>query len=346
MITGDQPLTARTIAAELGVARPDGPVLSGTEVDELTEEELIRRLEDTEVFARVSPEHKLRILNALQARGEVCAMLGDGVNDAAALKSADIGVAMGRRGTDVAKETSDMVLLDDRFSTVGVAIHRGRIIYDNIRKFITYLFSCNLSEIFTMLVGSLMGYPLILLPLQILWMNLITDVFPALALAAEPGEKDVMDRPPADPDEPLIVGRMVKTIGGYGLFLTLATVLAFLYGLQVHGYRAEGSGDIVRYPAVTFSFLTIAFSQLFHVFNCRKQERPVRWGEWLSNRWVIGGVLLSAALMLAAVYVPLLQRVLQTVPPGPIDWLVIIACALLPLLFGQAWRWIQVALRR
>jgi Ca2+-transporting ATPase len=337
MITGDQPLTARTIAAELGVAQPDGPVLSGADLDEMSDEELIESLEDTEVFARVSPEHKLRILNALQARGEVCSMLGDGVNDAAALKSADIGVAMGQRGTDVAKETSDMVLLDDRFSTIGAAIHRGRIIYDNIRKFITYLFSCNLSEIFTMLAGSLMGYPLILLPLQILWMNLITDVFPALALAAEPGEKDVMDRPPADPDEPLIVGHMIRTIGGYGLLLTLAAVGAFRYGL--YAYDQDPS------RAVTFSFLTIAFSQLFHVFNCRKHDRPMSLSDWLSNRWVIGGVVLSAVLMLAAVYVPLLQRILGTFGPAASDWLVILACAIAPLILGQAWRWV-VELRK
>mgnify|MGYP006283027693 CR=1 FL=1 len=335
MITGDQPLTARTIAGELGVASPDGPVLSGAELDDMSDEELVERLEDTEVFARVSPEHKLRILNALQERGEVCAMLGDGVNDAAALKSADIGVAMGQRGTDVAKETSDMVLLDDRFSTVGVAIHRGRIIYDNIRKFITYLFSCNLSEIFTMLAGSLFGYPLVLLPLQILWMNLITDVFPALALAAEPGEKDVMDRPPADPDEPLIVGRMIKAIGGYAIIMTVATMVAFFYGLQAYEYKTEAGS----YPAVTFSFLTIAFSQLFHVFNCRKEGRPMGMKDWLSNSWVIGAVLLSAALMLAAVYVPFLQGILHTMAPTGRDWLVVIGCALAPLVLGQTWRW-------
>ncbi len=341
MITGDQPLTARTIAAELGVAQPDGPVISGVELEEMNDEELRQRLADTEVFARVSPEHKLRILNALQDRGEICAMLGDGVNDAAALKSADIGVAMGQRGTDVARETADMVLLDDRFSTIGEAIHRGRVIYDNIRKFITYLFSCNLSEIFTMLAGSLLGYPLVLLPLQILWMNLITDVFPALALAAEPGEGNVMERSPADPDEPLVTGFMVKFIGGFGMILTLSTMLAFFYGLSAYGYRQVGPGGATSYPAVTFSFLTIAFAQLFHVFNCRKTRTPMHIGDWLSNPWMVGGILLSAVLMVAAVYLPILQRILGTIAPTPGDWLVILACAIIPLIFGQVRRWVH-----
>ena len=337
MITGDQPLTARTIAGELGIAPPDGPVLSGRQLDGLSDPELRERLEDTEVFARVSPEHKLRILKALQQRRQICAMLGDGVNDAAALKSADIGVAMGIRGTDVAKETADMVLLDDQFSTVGVAVHRGRIIYDNIRKFISYLFSCNLSEILSMLAGSLLGYPLVLLPLQILWMNLITDVFPALALAVEPGEKDVMERPPADPDEPLIKQRMVWEIGSYGVLLMLSTVAAFIYGLMTRGYHADGG-----YPAVTMSFLTIAFAQLFHVFNCRKGTRPMRVRDWLSNMWVIGAIALSAALMVATIYVPILARVLETVPPTGRDWLVILGLSALPLALGQVWAWINV----
>ncbi|MFP4028130.1 MAG: cation-translocating P-type ATPase [Candidatus Brocadiia bacterium] len=340
MITGDQPMTARAIAAELGVAPSDGPVLSGREIEALNEEELAEHFEGTEVFARVSPEHKMRILDGLQKRGEICAMLGDGVNDAAALKSADIGVAMGIRGTDVAKETSDMVLLDDQFSTVGEAVHRGRIIYDNIQKFITYLFSCNLGEILTMLGASLIGKPLALLPLQILWMNLITDVFPALALAVEPGEPDVMERPPKDPDQPLLERNMLGSIGGYGILMTLATLLAFFYGFRTYGYDPSQG----HYDAVTLSFLTIAFAQLFHVFNCRKQHEPMRLGDWFSNMWMIGAIILSAGLMLAAVYVPFLKNILKTMSPDLRDWGVIIGCAILPLIIGQTWRWVRLAI--
>jgi Ca2+-transporting ATPase len=335
MITGDQPATARKIAEELELAPPDAPVLGGRELAGLGVDELAGRLEDVEVFARVSPEQKLQILEALQKRGEICAMLGDGVNDAVALKSADIGVAMGIKGTDVAKETSDMLLLNDRFATVGAAVHQGRIIYANIKKFIHYLFSCNLSEILTMLVASLLGYPLPLLPLQILWLNLITDVFPALALALEPGEADIMDRPPRPPDAALLDAPTMKSIGGFGLLITASTVTAFLLGTYL---EEQGSGGA---PPVTMSFLTIAFAQLFHVFNSRKERRPVRRGEWLGNRYVLGAIALTIALQLAAVYVPLLQSVLKTAPPTRLQWFIVAGCSLMPLLVGQGLRWIR-----
>ncbi len=334
MITGDQAATAAEIARQLHVAPEDAPVLTGAELSELSGEELVEKLEHVEVFARVSPEQKVDILNGLQERGEICAMLGDGVNDAVALKGADIGVAMGIKGTDVAKETADMVLLDDRFVTVGSAVHQGRIIYDNIRKFIHYLFSCNLSEIMVMLGASLLGQPLPLLPLQILWLNLITDVFPALALAMEPGEAGVMKRPPRDPEQALLGGRMVKSIGGFGLLITVATIAAFLIGRYLRPYGDAGTPD----PAVTMSFLTIGFAQLFHVFNSRKEHGPIRRGEWLSNPFVLGAIVLTIGLQLAAVYAPGLNVVLKTTPPAPVDWAIIVGCALMPLVVGQLFR--------
>jgi len=334
MITGDQPRTAAAIAAELHIAPAGGPVVAGKELDGLDDDALADRLEDTEVFARVSPEQKVRILEGLQRRGRICAMLGDGVNDAAALKAADIGVAMGIRGTDVAKETADMVLLDDLFSTVAAAVREGRVIYDNIRKCIAYLFSCNLSEILTMLLASLLGHPLPLLPLQILWLNLITDVFPALALAVEPGEEGIMERPPADPRKPLISSGMARSISIDGVIITLSTVAAFIFGTAVAGYTSQGGVN----PAVTMSFLTIAFSQLFHVFNARKATSPLGLSELLTNFYAIGAVLLSAALMMVAVYVPFVAKVLKTARPTPVDWAVILGLSLVPVAVGQVRR--------
>ncbi|MHC4591242.1 MAG: cation-translocating P-type ATPase [Planctomycetota bacterium] len=342
MITGDQPATAATIAAELHIAPADAPVLTGREIVELDAAQLAGQLDDVEVFARVSPEQKVDILQALQDRGEICAMLGDGVNDAIALKRADIGVAMGIKGTEVAKETADMLLLDDQFVTVGAAVHQGRIIYSNIRKFIHYLFSCNLSEICTMLFASMLGEPLPLLPLQILWLNMVTDVFPALALAMEPGEADAMDRPPRSPEASLLDRPTVSSIGAYALLITAATLAAFVFGRFVRGYEAVDGAD----PAITMAFMTIALAQLFHVFNSRKEARPLRGREWLSNPYVVGAVVLTVGLQLAAVYMPGLTRVLKTSAPAPADWLVIGVCSLVPLTAGQLTRWVRAARRK
>jgi Ca2+-transporting ATPase len=337
MITGDQPATAKSIAVDLHIAPEDWPVITGRELAELGEEGLAGKLDHCEVFARVSPEQKVDILEALQNRGEIVAMLGDGVNDAVALKRADIGVAMGIKGTDVAKETSDMLLLDDRFVSIGAAVHQGRIIYANIKKFIHYLFSCNLSEILTMLFASFLGEPLPLLPLQILWLNMITDIFPALALAMEPGEADIMERPPRSPNASLLDRRTVTSIGGYGLLITIATLTAFMIGRVLHGEPGDGEID----PAITMSFMTIALAQLFHVFNSRKEHGPVRGREWFSNRFVLAALVLTIALQLAAVYIPGLQTVLHTRPPAAVDWVVIAGCSLVPLVLGQTLRWVR-----
>jgi len=345
MITGDQPATAARIAASLHIAPEGGPVLTGRDLLELDQAALIERLDDVEVFARVSPEQKVDICTALQARGEIVAMLGDGVNDAVALKGADIGVAMGIKGTDVAKETADMLLLDDRFTTVATAMHQGRVIYSNIQKFIHYLFSCNLAEIGAMLIGSLLaavlgekGLLLPLLPLQILWLNIVTDVFPALSLAMEPPEPDVMDRPPLDPDVGLLSRRTVRSILGFGALMTLATMAAFLIGHYTHYGKTpwiEGTPNI----AITMSFTTLAFAQLFHVFNSRRERRPLGGREWLSNPWIIGAFVLTISLQLAAIYAPGLRDVLKTARLGLAEWKVVMGCALMPLVVGQIARW-------
>ena len=338
MITGDQPATAARIASVLHIAPEDAPTLTGAEVARMSPEELAERLAEVEVFARVNPEQKVDILNGLQERGEICAMLGDGVNDAVALKGADIGVAMGIKGTDVAKETADMVLLDDRFVTVGKAVHQGRIIYSNIKKFVHYLFSCNLSEVGTMLLASLAGHPLPLLPLQILWLNMITDVLPALSLAMEPGEKDIMEKPPRSPDASLLDPKTVKSILGYGFLMTVATLAAFFYGVMTHEPAEAGEPN---FAAITMSFLTIGFAQLFHVFDSRKERKPMRGGEWFTNRYVLGAVVVTVLLQLAAVYAPGLPTILKTQPPTGVDWLVIAGCALMPVTVGQVLRRIR-----
>jgi Ca2+-transporting ATPase len=196
------------------------------------------------------------------------------------------------------------------------------------------MFSCNLSEICTMLVASLLGHPLPLLPLQILWLNIVTDVFPALALAMEPGEGDVMERPPRPPDASLLDGPTVRSIGGYAALITVATLAAFLFGRFVRGYEPVDGVD----PSVTLSFLTIALAQLFHAFNSRKERSALRGREWLANGYVLGAVVLTIVLQLAAVYVPGLQKVLRTAPPAAGDWLVIVACSLMPLAVGQVMR--------
>ncbi len=354
MITGDQPATARRIAEQLHVAPEGAEVLTGRDLAGADAEAMAAHVAKVEVFARVSPEQKVQIASALQEGGDIVAMLGDGVNDAIALKQADIGVAMGIKGTDVAKETADMLLLDDRFATVAGAMEQGRIIYDNIKKFIHYLFSCNLSEILTMLIASVAASltggwvsPLPLLPLQILWLNIVTDVFPALSLAMEPGEADVMNRPPRDPSSGLLDRATLTSVGGFALLITLATVTAFLIGTAMYGtpvhHDPHGGGDagVASEPskAITMSFMTIALAQLFHVFNSRKERKPMRRGEWMTNRYVLGAIVLVVALQLLAVYAPFMQPVLDTAPLGIVDWLIVAALSLAPLAIGQAYRW-------
>ena len=330
MITGDQPATAAEIGRQLGLDRDARghqlETVHGRDLAGLDDAGWQQITTAAAIFARVSPEHKLQIVKALQSHGEIVAMTGDGVNDAPALKKADIGVAMGITGSEVAKETADLIITDDNFATIVVAVEQGRIIYANILRFIHYLFSCNLAEIATVFAAIMIGWPLPLGPLQVLWLNMITDVFPAMALALEPSAPGVMRRPPRDPKEPLMAPRFVGLIAWQGLLLAGVTLVTFSVGMQWYG--AEGSG--LR-RAVTMAFMTLALAQVFHAFNARSQRRSAFTDRLFTNGWLWGAMLTCVLLQVAAVYVPLLRTVLHTVPLSATDWEIVASCSLAPI---------------
>jgi P-type Ca2+ transporter type 2C len=327
MLTGDQRLTAERVAQDLGLLGEGGAVMDGTEVDHLSDDGLQAAVAGAAGYSRVSPEAKLRIVVAYQATGEVVAMFGDGVNDAAALRQADIGVAMGARGTDMAKEAADLILEDDRFPTIAAAIEQGRVVFDNIRKFVFYLFSCNLAEIMVLLGAGLAGLPAPLLPLQILWLNLLTDTVPALALAVEPAESRIMRQPPRDPEEAILSGRVARSTIGYAVLISLATLSAFVWGL---GRAPENSGY-----AATLAFMTLAFAQIFHLGNARSGLPVISPARMVSNPYALAAVGLTAGLQVLAVELQPLAAVLQVHPLGKQDWLLIGGLALIPALVGQ-----------
>jgi Ca2+-transporting ATPase len=326
MITGDHRLTAASIASELGLLSAGDQVLEGKDIDRLSDQELDLVVPRAGVFGRASPESKLRIIAAFQRRGEIVAMLGDGVNDAAALRKADIGVAMGGRGTDLAKEASDVILEDDRFPTIGVAIEEGRVILANVRKFVVYLFSCNLAEILVLLGAGVAGYPAALAPLQILWLNLLTDTFPALALAVEPGEPDIMRQPPADPRAAILSPPALWSAVGYAVLIALTTLAAFAWGLR--------RGDAAA--AATLAFMTLAFAQVFHLGNARGEGPVLSPRRILGNRYALGAAMLAVALQLLAALLPSLSQVLRVTPLSTPDWMVVGALGLVPAVAGQA----------
>jgi Ca2+-transporting ATPase len=326
MITGDQAATAAAVAGELGLLGPGAESLEGGELDRLSDEELAARASRVGVYSRVSPEAKLRITAALRGSGEIVAMLGDGVNDAPALRRADIGVAMGGRGTDAAREAADIVLQDDRFATVGAAVEEGRVVFDNIRKFVLYLFSCNLAEVLVVVGAGAAGLPLPLLPLQILWMNLVTDTFPALALAAEPPEDDVMRRPPRDPRAAVLSAGFIRLVAFYGALMTVVTLAAFVWALE--------RGDPAR--AVTVTFMTLSLTQIFHLGNARSARAVLRFRAATSNRFALSAVALTVSLQLLALTLPPLRSVLGLVPLEWRDWAVVLPLALAPAAVGQA----------
>jgi Ca2+-transporting ATPase len=316
MVTGDHAATAASIGRAVGIA--EGRVVLGRDLP-LPPHEVL----DIHVFARVAPEQKLDLVRAHQEAGRVVAMTGDGVNDAPALKKADIGIAMGKRGTDVAREAADVVLKDDAFSSIVAAIRQGRIIFGNVRKFVFYLLSCNASEILLVAGATVAEASLPILPLQILFLNLVTDVFPALALALGEGEASVMDRPPRDPKEPVLTSRHWWGIGLYGGLMTAAAL-----GAHACVSLGLGYGDA---KAITVAFLTLALAQVFHVFNMRDPGTPFFRNEVTRSPWVWGAVGLCAALLLLAVYLPGLSQVLRLPPPDPRGWLVILTASLTPL---------------
>ena len=330
MITGDQQATAREIARQLGLDIDAlGKPLRSVHARELTDldaEGWDHIVADAAVFARVSPEHKLKIIEALQKRGHVVAMTGDGVNDAPALRKADIGIAMGIRGTEVAKESADMVITDDNFATIVGAIEQGRIIVHNILRFIHYLFSCNFAEIVTVFAAIMIGWPLPLTVLQILWLNLVTDIFPAMALALEPSAPDVMKRPPRDPNKPLMTPRFGWLIIWQGVLLGGCALAAFATGMRWYGIEGPG----LRH-AVTIAFMTLALAQVFHAFNTRSKTRSAFTVLLFTNGWLWAATLICILLQIAAVYVPFLQTILHTVPLTAADWGLVALWSLAPV---------------
>jgi len=323
MITGDHKNTAVAIARELGLFESDSVALTGEDVDRLSDEELDRTVEKVAVYARVSPEHKLRSVRAWRRRGDIVAMTGDGVNDAPAVKEADIGVAMGITGTDVTKEVSDMVITDDNFASIVAAVEEGRGIYDNIKKFIHYLLSCNSGEILVMFVASLLGFPVPLLPIQILWVNLVTDGLPALALGVDPVDPHIMNRPPRKPDEPVITRARAWIMMAQGAFIAVCSLSAFLFVLNV---EKEG---IVR--ARTVALAVLSCSQLFHAFNCRSQKVSLFRLGVFSNPSLVLATGSSFLLQLSIIYVPFFQTVFKTQALSLLDLGVILAFSSLPL---------------
>ncbi|HSF95648.1 MAG TPA: cation-transporting P-type ATPase [Thermohalobaculum sp.] len=329
MLTGDHAVTARKVATAIGLAGPDADVIEGRTlkpVAEMTETERGRVLA-TDIFARVTPAHKLDLVALHQAQGQIVAMTGDGVNDAPALRQADIGVAMGLRGTQVAREAAAMVLTDDAFATIVHAVREGRVIFRNIQRFVTYLLSCNLSEILVVGLAVLSGLPLPLLPLQILFLNLVTDVFPAFALGAGAGDDDVMVLRPRRPGTPILTRSLWRMIVGTGLSITASTLAAFVIAHQVLEIGYE--------RALTVSFLTLAFAQLWNVFNMRDPRSPMILNDITRNPFVWAALALCTALLLAVTFIPFLAEVLRLERPGAAAWGLIAVFSLLPLAAGQ-----------
>lgn len=346
MITGDYPNTARAIAESIGLLRPGHKVLTGAQLDAIDDKQLIKEVEQTDVFARVSPEHKMRIVNALQANGEVVAMTGDGVNDAPAIKQADIGVSMGITGTDVAKDTADMVLTDDNYVSIVSAVEQGRIIYSNIRKFVYYLISCNLGEILIIFLPTAFGrllFPSLtteqlspLVPVQLLWLNLISDGAPALALGTEKGDPDIMDQAPRPPKEPIINKQMALGVVLQTLAIAGVTLFAFWRGLTHTELPLEQ-----RLPlAETMAFVTLSASELLRAFTARSERYPLLKIGIFSNKWMNLAVLTSLFLLMCVVYIPFLNPVFSTIPLSIREWTLVLPLLLIPAIVAEITKWL------
>ncbi len=336
MITGDYPNTAKAIAQSIGLLRPGHQVRTGAEVDAMSDEELQNQVGDIDVFARVSPEHKMRIVHALKARDQVVAMTGDGVNDAPAIKASDIGVAMGITGTDVAKEAADMVLTDDNYASIVSAVEQGRIIYSNIRKFVYFLISCNMAEILIIFIPTVFGRWLFpeaaalgltspLLPIQLLWLNLVTDGAPALALGAEKGDPDIMDQKPRPAREPIINRFMLLGVAVQTVAITTATLIAYNIGLNHHNAAY----------AETMAFVTLVFSELLRAYTARSERYPLLKIGVFSSKWMNLAILASTALMFMVMYVPFFQGIFNTLPMGWAEWKLIIPLILVPSIAAE-----------
>lgn len=325
MITGDHKKTAFAIAKELNIAENEEQTISGSELDKLSEDELSNKIDDLRVFARVSPEHKVKIVKAFKSKGNIVSMTGDGVNDAPSLKTADIGVAMGITGTDVAKGAADMVLTDDNFSTIVSAIEEGRNIFSNIKKSIIFLLSCNLGEIFALFIAILLGWDAPLRPIHILWVNLITDTLPALSLGVDPGDKNVMDNKPRDPKESLFKHEGVFMVVN-GIFIGALTLLAYQIGL--HKY-----GSVVH--AQTMAFVVLSVSQLFHALNLRHPKKSIFQVGLFTNKYLIFSIIIGIFLQDIIITVPFLRSVFDVFDLTMNDWMIVSLFAIAPLILNE-----------
>jgi len=337
MITGDHKNTAVAIAKELGIAKSINQSLTGAEIDNMTEDEFADEIENYRVFARVSPEHKVKIVRAYKAKGNIVSMTGDGVNDAPSLKYADIGVAMGITGTDVAKGASDMILTDDNFTTIVHAIEEGRNIYNNIKKSVIFLLSCNLGEVITVFLSILFFWPVPLLPTQILWINLITDSLPAIALGIDPGDKDVMKQKPRNPKESFFAhGSGTKAVIG-GVLIGALTLAAFYFGLSEHGYSLGSNGipeEVLTY-ARTMAFVVLAASQLFYSLSMRNPTKSIFEIGLLSNKALLGAIIVGFILQIGVISIPFLADAFKVHTLSVFDWLLVTAFALIPLVVNE-----------
>ncbi|HEY8362421.1 MAG TPA: calcium-transporting P-type ATPase, PMR1-type [Tissierellaceae bacterium] len=327
MITGDYKETAFAIAKELGMAESKEEAMMGDEINKVSDEELKEIVKKVKVFARVSPEHKVRIVTALKENGEIAAMTGDGVNDALALKKADIGVSMGITGTDVAKNTADMILTDDNFASIVAAVEEGRIIYSNIKKFVAFLLSCNIGEILIVFTSILLNLPVPLIAIQLLWLNLVTDSFPALALGVEKGDPDIMKIPPRNPDEPILTGKLLIRIALQSIAISVASLLSYIWGLSTY------NGDLTKARTVIFACLITA--ELLRAFSSRSLNYTLFKIGFFTNKTMVYAVLASFALLLVVIYVPFLQPIFHTAALGLYDWCVILGLAIIPLIVGE-----------
>lgn len=337
MATGDHGETAREIAKSVNlVEKGDANYLSGRDlkdIEKLSDKERQRYL-STQIFARVNPEQKLNLISLHQDNGAIVAMTGDGVNDAPALKKADIGIAMGQRGTQVAKEAADMVLQDDFFGTIVNAVEQGRTIFNNIRKFVLYLLSCNISEILVVTIATILNFPLPILPLQILFLNLVTDVFPALALGMGEGDPQLMKEDPRDSNEPIMTRRYWISTGIYGVLITAAVLSGLNFSLSQLGFQTQ--------KATTISFLILATAQLWHVFNMRENGTNLFVNAVTKNKFIWFALIITIGLLLSAVYVPFLADILSIVNPGLTGWLIVLIASITPMIISQGLKSLEI----
>jgi Ca2+-transporting ATPase len=331
MITGDYKETAFAIAKELGMADHEDQAIMGKELDNVSDKDLKELVKHKRVYARVSPEHKVRIISTLKANGEIAAMTGDGVNDALALKKADIGVAMGITGTDVAKNTAEVILTDDNFASIVAAVEEGRIIYSNIKKFVFFLLSCNIGEILIVFLSILFNLPVPLIPIQLLWLNLVTDSFPALALGVEKGDPEIMKIPPRNSNEPILDKGMIRAIVFQSGAIAIGSLLAYRWGLKTYGMNN-------LMTARTITFATLITAELLRAYSSRSERHTIFEIGIFSNKTLSYATLFSFALLIIVIYLPFLQPIFDTTPLNFMDWQIVLLHSFLPLAVGEIYK--------